>query len=73
MKTGTSRFLKGDMKTLAYFKEKARKAKLEFEVIIVQPGGSAELLSDDILRLLGTTELFLVKTSAAEFRVVVSA
>jgi len=26
------------MKRLAYFKEKARRAKLEFEMIIVQPG-----------------------------------
>lgn len=56
-KAGADRFLKGDMKQLSYFKEKARRAKLEFEVIVVQPGGSKEKLSDDILAILGTTDL----------------
>ncbi len=69
---GASRFLKGDMKLLSFFKEKARKSKLEFEVLIVQPGGSAQTVSDNILKLLGTTELFLVKTTQAKFRVIVS-
>ena len=64
--------MKGDMKMLAFFKEKARKSKIEFEVIIVQPGGSAETITDNILMLLGTTELFLVKTTQAKFRVIVS-
>ncbi|WP_319408759.1 DEAD/DEAH box helicase family protein [uncultured Desulfosarcina sp.] len=72
MREGVSRFLKGDMKLLSFFKEKARKSKLEFEVLIVQPGGSAASISDDILKLLGTTELFLVKTTQAKFRVIVS-
>lgn len=69
---GASRFLKGDMKLLSFFKEKARKSKLDFEVIIVQPGGSANSLTNDILKLLATTELFLVKTTQATFRVIVS-
>ena len=69
---GASRFLKGDMKILSFFKEKARKSKLDFEVIIVQPGVSAASVSNSILTLLGTTELFLVKTTQAKFRVVVS-
>ena len=67
-----SRFLKGDMKLLSFFKEKSRKSKLEFELLIVQPGGSAESISDNILKLLGTTELFLVKTTQAKFRVIIS-
>ena len=71
-KEGVSRFLKGDMKLLSFFKEKARKSKLEFEVLIVQPGASAATVSDDILKLLATTELFLVKTTQAKFRVIVS-
>ena len=71
-KEGFSRFLKGDMKLLSYFKEKARKSTLDFEVYIVQPGGSAAAMSDDILKLLATTELYLVKTSQADFRVIVS-
>ncbi len=69
---GHSRFLKGDMKLLSYFKEKARRSKVTFEVIVVQPGGSKPVLSADILKLLGTTELFLKTTTQGEFRVVVS-
>lgn len=71
-KEGVSRFLKGDMKLLSYFKEKARRSKLQFEVILIQPGGSVATLTDDILRLLATTELYLVKTTQAKFRVVTS-
>lgn len=69
---GASRFLKGGMPELAYFKEKARRSKLEFEAILVQPGASAETITDDSLRLLATTELYLSKTTQAGFRVVVS-
>ncbi len=72
-RTGASRFLKGDLKQLAYFKEKARRAKLEFEVVIVQPGASKATLTNDIRSLLATTELYLKKTAAADLRVVVSA
>jgi hypothetical protein len=70
---GANRFLKGNMKQLAYFKEKARRAKIEFEMILVQPGGSAATITDDALRLLATTELYLFKTTQAKLRVVISA
>jgi hypothetical protein len=60
------------MKTLSYFKEKARRSKLDFEVILVQPGASAQTVSGDALRLLATTELFLSKTTEANFRFVAS-
>lgn len=70
---GSTRFLKGGQRELAYFGEKARKSKLEFEVIVVQPGATAETITDDILRLIATTELFLKKTTQAAFRVVVNA
>lgn len=69
---GASRFLKGDMKTLSYFKEKARRSKLDFEVILVQPGASSQTVSSDALKLLATTELFLSKTTEATFRFVSS-
>ncbi|MER8719647.1 DEAD/DEAH box helicase family protein [Mesorhizobium sp. M0999] len=71
-KQGASRFLAGDVKQLAYFKEKARRAKLEFEVILVQPGASLRTVTEDSLRLLATTEIYLKKTTEASFRVVVS-
>lgn len=71
-KEGATRFLKGDMKLLSYFKEKARRSKLEFEVVLVQPGASAKAISGDALKLLATTELFLTKTTEAKVRVVTS-
>jgi superfamily II DNA or RNA helicase len=72
MREGKSRFLKGDMKALSYFKDKARRSKLEFEVILVQPGASKAAITDDCLRLLATTELYLLKTTQARMRVVLS-
>jgi hypothetical protein len=60
------------MKQLTYFKEKSRRTKLEFEVILVQPGASLQTVTDDSLRLLATTELYLRKTTEASFRVIVS-
>jgi len=69
---GFSRFLKGGMKELSFFKEKGRRSKLPFEMILVQPGASAATVTDDSLRLLATTELYLKKTTQADLRVVVS-
>jgi hypothetical protein len=61
------------MKKLAYFKDKARRAKMDFEVILVQPGASISSVTDDALRLVATTELYLVKTTQAKFRIILSA
>ena len=72
MKGGHSRFLKGDIKHLAYFRDKSRRANIEFEVVIVQPGASAAAVNEDALYLLGTTELYLKKTAAAALRVILS-
>jgi superfamily II DNA or RNA helicase len=69
---GHSRFLKGDIKKLAYFKDKSRRATVEFEVILAQPGASAAAPNEGALRLLATTELYLKKTASAGFRVIVS-
>lgn len=70
---GANRFLKGDMRLLALFRDKARRSKIDFEVILVQPGASITTVTDDSLRLLATTELYLAKTTEASFRVVLSA
>ena len=70
VKRGGSRFLKGDLKLLSYYVEKSRKVQVKFEVIIVQPGISRSSLTRDMRKLLGTTELFLKRTTAAEFTVV---
>jgi len=69
---GKTRFLKGDVKLLEFLANKAKRSKLLFEVVIVQPGGIKSSLSDDILILLGTTEHYLQKTTQAEFRVITS-
>jgi hypothetical protein len=69
---GCSRFLKGNLKVLSYFKERARRSKMKFEMVLVQPGASIQTITDDALRLLGTTELYLMKTTEARFRVVLS-
>lgn len=70
---GYTRFLKGTIKDLALFKEKARRARVEFEMILVQPGASVATITDDALKLLATTELYLLKTTQAKFRVIISA
>jgi hypothetical protein len=70
---GATRFLKGDIKRLVYFKDKARRASVKFEMILVQPGASVATTTDDALKLLGTTELYLKKTTQADLRVILSA
>ena len=70
---GFSRFLKGDLKKLSYFRDKSRKSRLDFEVILIQPGASISSITDDALRLVATTELYLLKTTQAKFRIVLSA
>jgi superfamily II DNA or RNA helicase len=72
MRSGHQRFLKGDMKLLTYFKDKARKSTLQFEVILVQPGASIGSITDDALRLIATTELYLFKTTQAKVRFIIS-
>lgn len=67
-KSGGTRFLKGDQKLLSFFVEKSRKVHLSFEVIIVQPSVSQSSYSEDMAKLLATTELFLKRTTEAEFR-----
>ncbi|WP_408950269.1 DEAD/DEAH box helicase [Lysobacter sp. Hz 25] len=69
---GASRFLKGDVGLLSALKEKSRRAQLLFEIVLVQPGASVQTITDDCLRLLATTELFLRKTTEAQFRVILS-
>lgn len=67
-KQGASRLLKGDLKKLSYFVEKSRKAKLSFGVVIVQPSVSEATYSPAMAKLLANTELFLKRTTEADFR-----
>lgn len=69
---GYTRFLKGSLKDFNSLKNRARVSKIKFNVTIVQPGISKNKISNDMLRILATTELFLKKTSDAELLVIVN-
>lgn len=66
---GCSRFLKGDIAALEGLKNRSRTTPIDFQVTIVQPGVSKEKVTEEMLKLLGTTELFIKKTTLAELRV----
>lgn len=66
---GQSRFLKGDISMLESLKNRARTTPVEFQVTIVQPGMSKKKATEEMLKLLGTTELFIKKTTMAELQV----
>ena len=69
---GSTRFITGDLKELSYLKKQARRSRIKLNVVVVQPGLSKSKVSDDILKLLASTELFLKKTSDANFSVICS-
>ena len=73
LKEGHSRFLKGDMSRLESIKNRSRTAHVSLNVTIVQPGMSAAIVTEEMLKLLGTTELFIKKTTLAELQVWCSA
>lgn len=66
---GYSRFLKGDIAMLESLKNRARTTPVEFQVFIVQPGMSKKKATEEMLKLLGTAELFIKKTTMAELQV----
>lgn len=70
--TGATRFVKGGLADLAKLRKQARSARIELEVILVQPGISKTGVTESILELLGSTELYLKKTADAMLRVVCS-
>lgn len=67
--SGHTRFMKGNFHQMRLLERFARKNGLRFEIRIVQPGLSKAQISEDIKRLLGTTEQYLKKTSEASFEV----
>lgn len=69
-KRGGSRFLKGRIEDLATIRNRARAAKINLEVTIVQPGLSAGQVTNEMLKLLGCTSLFIKKTTEADIQVV---
>ncbi|WP_024300139.1 DEAD/DEAH box helicase [Methylomicrobium lacus] len=70
---GYSRFLKGAIEDLAAIRDRARTSALNFHVIIVQPGLSVEQITHEGLKLLGSTALYIKKTTMADLKVIGSA
>lgn len=67
---GYSRFLKGSIKDLAALKERSRTSPLKFNVVIVQPGLKVSHINDEGLKLLGSTALYIKKTTLADLAVI---
>lgn len=67
---GYSRFLKGSIKDLAALKERSRTSPLKFNVVIVQPGLKVSHINDEGLKLLGSTALYVKKTTLADLAVI---
>lgn len=67
---GYSRFLKGTIKDLAAMKVRSRTTPIRFNVVIIQPGLGAKQINEEGLKLLGSTALFIKKTTMAELAVV---
>jgi hypothetical protein len=45
------------MKQLGYFKDKTQRCKLQFEMVLAQPGASRATITNDSLRLSAMTEV----------------
>lgn len=67
---GHSRFLKGTIKDLAAIKERSRTKPIRFAVEIIQPGMKVDKINDEGLKLLGSTALFIKKTTMADLAVI---
>ncbi|MBW3225394.1 DEAD/DEAH box helicase family protein [Marinobacter adhaerens] len=67
---GATRFLKGDLRDLTLIKNRSRASKLNLEISIVQPGISVNQTTDEMLKLLGCTSLFIKKMTEANLNVI---
>ena len=65
-----SRILKGSISELIKYKVRQRTARVRLEVYIIQPGLSKGEVTDQMLRLLGTTELYRQWTTNAPLFVI---
>lgn len=68
-----SRFLKGSIADLATMKNRSRTTTVNLQVVIVQPGLSKTKVTEEMLKLLGSTEIYLKKTAMADLIVYGSA
>jgi len=68
--SNVSRFLKGSMSDLASIKQRGRTAPIKLQVYIVQPGLKKDSVTQNMLRVLGSTAIYLKNTAQAELIVV---
>ena len=69
-KSGHSRFIKGNIQDFLAIKKRSSTTPVRLKVFIVQPGISASAISNECLKLLGSTSLYLKKTANAELYVI---
>ena len=67
------RIEKGDISVLNNLKKKSKMLRLNFECIITQPGLSKKAVTNEILHLLGSTELYLSETYNVPLKIYASA
>ncbi|WP_129125931.1 DEAD/DEAH box helicase [Geomonas oryzae] len=63
---GASRFLKGTLSDLSNIKRRSRTASVKLQVYVIQPGLRKDAVTSDMLRVLGSTSLYLKNTAKAE-------
>jgi len=61
-----TRFLKGTLADLSTIRNRSRTSAVRFQVVIVQPGVSKANVSEEMLKLLGSTALYIKKTTMAD-------
>ena len=69
-RASASRFLKGNLSDLANIKRRSRTTGVKLQVYIVQPGLRKDAVSPEMLRVLGSTALYLKNTAQADLVVV---
>jgi hypothetical protein len=67
---GASRFLKGNLSDLGNINRRARTASIKLQIYIVQPGLRKDIVTPEMLKVLGSTILYLNKTAKAELYVI---
>lgn len=70
---GVSRFEKGDLKKVAYLKNKLKFVQATLDIYIVQPGISKKQITDEIHQLLCGTQAYLLDTYGITLRLICNA
>lgn len=69
---GISRFEKGDVKKLAYLKNKLKFVKATLDIYIVQPGVSQKQITNEMHQILCGTQAYLLDTYGSVLKLICS-